>query len=122
MVFSAGSIRDLVYSGISPFPNSVSGVLFQVVNNAILTVENFTGDSLGTTSIADRYQPAVTHLATADVLKLMAVQDNGVQFVTIGDESVNNTNLKDMANMYSEMGLMDMKTLAKPIKFFKARG
>ena len=122
MVFSAGSIREIVFSGISPFPLSVSGILSNLVNNAIYRVENYTGNTLGLTSIADRYQPAVTNLATANVLKLMAVQDNGVQFVSVGELSTNNNNLKEMANMFEEMGIMELKALSKGIKFWKARG
>ena len=122
MVFSAGSIQDLVYSGIVPFPTSVSGILLSLVNNAIFRVENFTGDSLGTTSIADRYQPAITDFATANVIKLMAIQDGGVQSVTIGEESVDNKNLLTMAEMFEEMGVMELKALAKGLKFYKARG
>lgn len=122
MTFSAGSIRDFVYSGISPFPNSISGVLVNLVNNAITRVENYTGETLGTTSIADKYQPAITNLATANVLKLMSVQDNGVQFVSIGDLATNNQNLKEMANMFEEMGNMDLKAISKSVKIFKARG
>jgi len=122
MVFSAGSIRELVYSGISPFPTSISGVLVSLVNNAIFRVENFTNSTHGTTDIADRYQPAVTDFATANVLKLMAVQEMGVQFVQSGNESVNNTNLKDMANMFEEMGVMELKSLSKGLLFYKARG
>lgn len=122
MVFSAGSISDIVYSGINPFPNSVSGILASIVNNAIFRVENYTGTALGTTNIADRFQPAVTHLATADVIKLMAVQENGVNSVTVGDESVSNENLTKISAMYEEMGLMDLRALSKGVKFYKARG
>lgn len=122
MTFSAGSIRDLVYSGINPFPSSISGVLVQLVNNAIFRVENFAGATLGTTSIADRYQPAITNFATSNVLKLMAVQENGVQFVSIGDLATNNNNLKEMAAMFEEMGKMDLVNLTGGKGLFKVRG
>lgn len=122
MVFSPGSIQDIVYSGISPFPTSVSGILASIVNKAIFRVENYTGDSLGLVSIPDQYQPAVTDLATANVLKLMAVQDNGVQSVSVGEMSVNNNNLKEMAMYFEEQAMEEMKSLSTSLKFYKARG
>lgn len=122
MVFNAGSVRDYVYSGIIPFPNSVSGVLNTIVNNSIFFVENYTGDTLGTVNIADRYYPSISNFAFSNVLKLMAVQDNGVSSVSVGEMSVSNTNLKEMAKHYEEQGMFNLKSLSKGIKFFKARG
>lgn len=122
MTFSLGSVRDIVYSGISPFPSAVSGVLASLVNNAAFFVENFTGDTIGTTNINDKYQPALTDLATANVLRLMAVQDLGVSSVTVGDTSTNNNNLMEMADRFEKMGLIKLKSLSKGIKIFKARG
>ena len=121
MVFSVGSVRDYVYSGISPFPNSISGILPTLVNKSVFFVENFTGDTLGT-SIADRYFPAVSDYATSEVLRLMAIQDNGVQSVSVGEMSVNNSNLKEMANYYREQAQMELKSLSKSLKFFKVNG
>ena len=122
MVFSAGSVKDYVYSGISPFPLAISGILPTLVNNSIFFVEQMTGDSLGTTSIADRYQPAITHLAQSNVLKLMAVQDMGVQSVSIGDLTTDNSNLMELAKQFEEMGKTELLSLTRGIKFFKSRG
>ena len=122
MVFSTGSIRDLIYSGISPFPSTISGILNGLVNNAVFFVENWTGNTLGTTDIPDRYQPSITDIATANVLKLMAVQDMGVQFVSIGDLSTNNQNLGQMAKMFEEKGMIELRSLSKGVKVYKARG
>ena len=121
-MFSAGSIRDVVYSGINPFPPSISGILLTIVNNSIFFVENWTGDSLGTTSIADKYQPSITDFSTANVLKLMAVQDLGVQSVSVGDISTNNSNLMAMSKQFEEKAFMELKSLNKGIKLGKARG
>lgn len=122
MVFSAGSVRDYVYSGISPFPNSISGILPTLVNKSIFFVENFTGDSLGTSNIADRYFPAVSDFAFYETLRLMAIQDNGVQQVSVGEMSVNNNNLKEIAAFYKEQAEVELKSLSKSLKFFKANG
>ena len=123
MVFSIGSVSDYVYSGISPFPQSVSGVLNRLITNAITQVENYTGDTIGTTSINDKYYPAVSDFATANALRLIAVKDLGVTQVTVGDVSTNNSNLIETAKMFEEMGVMEVKALSRtPIRFYKARG
>ena len=118
---SAGSIADIVYSGISPFPGAISGVLISVINQQRFFAEQFTGDAIGTI-IAERYQPGITSLATAHVLRLMAVQDLGTSNVSIGDLTTTNANLSEMARQFEERGIFQLKSLAKGMKVGKSRG
>src|SRR3990167_7349289 len=120
-MFSPGSIGDTVYSGISPFPLAISGILNTIVNNSIFTIENWTGNTLGLVSIADRYQPAVTNLTFGNVLRLMASQEMGVSNVSIGDLSTSNQNLMAMAVQFEDKAREDAKLLTKGLLMFKAR-
>jgi len=52
----------------------------------------------------------------------MAVQDMGVQFVSVGDLSTNNNNLKELAIQFEETADLQLKSLAKGIKIYKVRG
>lgn len=119
---NSGSIRQTIYDTISPMPSAVSGGLFSSVDNAIFFVENYTGDTIGTSSIAEQYQPAIQNMATANILKLLAVQDLGTNFVSVGDLSTNNDNLNLMAKQFEEMAIMQLKSLSKSIKVYKVRG
>ena len=121
MVFSVGSVTDYILNSISPFPSNISGTLSTSVNKAISRVNSWASVTL-TAPIADIYFPAVSNLAFAETIKLMAIQDNGVQFVSVGDIATNNNNLKEMAKMYEENALIELKILNKGIKFKKVRG
>lgn len=121
VTLNTGSIENIVFSGISPFPAAVSGILTSIIDNNRFFMENFTGETIGTT-IAERFQPALTDLSTANVLKLMAVQDLGVQKVQIGELETDNKNLMEMAKQFEDKGMFELKSLSKGIKFFKARG
>ena len=117
-----GSIALTIFNAVAPMPNSVSGTLITFVNNRIFYVENYTGDTIGTTSISEKYQPAITDLSFADAIRAMSLQDMGVKNVSIGDLSTDNSNLFEMAKQFEDRGNIEMKSLAKSIKFFKARG
>src|SRR3990167_2195913 len=92
-----GSIALNIFNSISPMPSNISGLLIAFTNNQIFFTEQYTGATIGTTSIAERYQSAITDLTTANILRLIAVQDMGVNFVKVGDVSTNNDNLFTMA-------------------------
>lgn len=119
---NTGSIRQDIYDSISPFPSTVSGALTFIVNNAVFFAEQLTGDTIGTTSIGERYQPAIHNLAIANVLRLMGTQDMGVKSVSVGDLSTDNSNLMEMARQFEERGIFQIKALTKGIKYYKARG
>lgn len=118
---NTGSLVAIVYSGISPFPSNISGILTTIIDQNRFFIENYTGDTIGSV-IAEKYQNPITNLATANVLKLMSIQDYGVQQVTIGDLSTNNSNLLEMAKQFEERAMLEIKSLSKGLKFFKARG
>src|SRR3990167_8740505 len=108
---NTGSIALNVFNSISPMPTGISGLLVTIVDQQRFFVEQYTGDSIGSV-IAEKYQPAITDLTTSNVIKLMAVQDNGVQSVSVGDLTTNNSNLRDMAKEFEERAMLQLKSLA----------
>src|SRR3990167_7363870 len=116
-----GALALNIFNSISPMPNGVSGLLSTIVDQNRFYVEQFVGVTIGSI-IAEQYQYPITNLATANVLKLMAVQDGGVKAVSIGDLSTDNSNLMEIANQYQELGNTQLKQLTGGLKFFKARG
>lgn len=120
-VLNSGSIANNILNGISPLPNGISGLLVSIVDTQRYFVEQYTGDSIGD-SIAEKYQPCITDLSTANICKLMAIQDNGVSEVRLFDELVRNDNLNLIADKFQVDGMSKVKLLMKGIKFFKARG
>lgn len=118
---NVGSIADIVYSGISPFPSAISGVLTSLVNTNIFFIENQTGDTIGSL-VANKYQPALVNLTTANVIRLMAVQDLGINQVAVGDLNTNNNNLMALSKQFEEIGMLELTSITKGLKYYKARG
>lgn len=118
---NSGSVALNIYNSISPLSSNISGLLVTIVDQNRFYVEQFTGITIGN-SIAEQYQLPITNLATANVLRLMAIQDGGIKSVSVGDMSVDNANLMEMVKYYEELGNKQLFSLTKGIKFYKARG
>lgn len=118
---NVGSIALDVFNAISPLPSNVSGLLVTIVENQVFFINQFTADTISTT-IQDKYKSPLTDLSTANVLKLMAIQDMGVQSVSIGDISTNNNNLMEMAKQFENKAMLELKNLNKGLTIGKARG
>lgn len=120
---NAGSIAIDIFNSISPLSNNLSGLLLTFIENQIAYVNQFVGTSLTSGGLINSiYVPAITNLSTANVLNLMAVQDGGVKNASIGDLSIENSNLFNMANQYNELGQKQLIQLTRGLKYFKARG
>ena len=90
-----------------------------------MRVEEFTGASIGSTSITTQYQPAILDLSIADVTTLMALQGADVGNIGLGDFSVGKgagTNLFEVSKMFKERGeesrLVNVFYLRKKFKFW----
>src|SRR3990167_7959004 len=118
---STGSIAVNVFNSISPLNGNISGLLNTIVDQNRFYIEQFTGDTIGS-MVAEKYQLPLTNLSTANVLKLMSVQDGGVKSVSVGDMTIDNSNLFEMAKQYEEQANMQLKQLTRGLKFFKRRG
>ena len=119
---NSGSLALNIFNRISPLPNNVSGALVSIVEEKVFLAEQLTGDSIGTTAIAERYQSPITDLSTATVLQLMGIQDMGVQSVSVGDLTTNNSNFMEMSRQFEQKGIQSLKWLTKGAKYYRTRG
>lgn len=118
---NSGSIALNIFNAIVPMPAGISGLLVTIVDTQRYFVENYTGDTIGAT-ISEKYQSPITDLSTSQVLKFLATQDMGVSSVSVGDLSTSNSNLSEMARMFEEKAMTEIKSLSKGLKVYKARG
>jgi hypothetical protein len=82
-------IGSIVLGMIENVPSYISGaVLWSAVDNEIYNAENTIGDSIGTTSIAEKYQPAIVSLTAAAVLRMMELQGSDASSIRLGDFSI----------------------------------
>lgn len=112
---SIGSISEHLYSIFPDLPSSFSGlVLLQIADMARSHVENYTGASIGSNGIADKYQSAIVDFAKADVIDLFNAQVGGQS--SLGELSLSDGDALS-AEQYRVLGEMELKALGKDYKF-----
>ena len=116
--WNLGSASDMVYSMIANVPSSVSGaVLLNIIDQERIFMENYTGQSIGSTAIAERYQPALVDLSCADLSNTISMNGGVINSTTIGELSVskNVSSAESMTSGYRESGMMKLKALMKSV-------
>jgi len=117
---NSGSIAVWIHQIIEDIPATISGAVLSIVERNIQRVENYTGDTIGTSSIKERYQPAITDLSCAQVLSAMEMQGADVSSIKLGDFSVSKgskTSTASARDYLKEQGEAELKDLKKGIKF-----
>ena len=102
------------------FPNlspGVSGNLVEVVNIARLNVQNYTGVTIGSNSIAELYLPAVVNFAKADAIE-MDDSATGGDNVKLGDLSVSEAGASN-SEMFRNLAESSLKYVGRGVKIRK---
>lgn len=86
-LWNLGSISEYVYSQVDNIPVAVSGILIQMAHQQVQYAEVYTGNTIGSVNIAERYQPALSDLMLGALLNAMSVQGADVSSVSLGDFS-----------------------------------
>ena len=101
-----------VVSGMVPnIPVGISGILLNIVNNQIYFSEQFLDQTIGTSAIAEMYQPAITTLSAANVLELMESQGVGTKAVSIGELSISKGIVDGTSKSLREVGMVELNAL-----------
>lgn len=85
-----GSIATHIAELFDNIPAGVSGNLVEMVDMSRIHVENFTGTNIGSNSISEQFQAAITNYAKADVIDLINAQAGGDN-VKLAELSVSST-------------------------------
>jgi hypothetical protein len=116
-----GSIADRIQNRIDDIPVGISGaVLIGIIDDQRIFMEEWTGQSIGSTAIAEKYQPAMTDLATAQLLQMMETFGGDASSMKLGDLSVTkggDSNLASSRNMFQAQGMKKLKALGKRVYF-----
>ena len=126
VTMSIGSIANNIQNRIDSIPTTISGtVLIGIVDEERLYVEEYSGFSIGSVAIAEKYQPAITSLATARLLDMMQTIGADVNSVTLGEFSVSKgegSNISSSAKMFREDGMRKLQSLGKTSRFMQVIG
>lgn len=113
-------IGSVVYNLIEGVPTSISGAtLAFLVNQAVNSANNFTGDNISYSSIPDSYQPAVIHLTMSNVLKLMEAQGMGTKSVSIGELSISKGMKEGTSSDFESLGYNELNELGHHLSSYQ---
>ena len=113
-------LGSVVYNLIENIPTGISGTLPFLINQAVYSAENYTGDDISVTAIADAYQPAVINLTIAQVLGQMEAQGLGTKAVKIGELSITKGLQEGTSSSFNTLAYNQLSDLGKQINFYQA--
>ena len=119
-------IGSIVLNMVEGIPSTISGAtLWDMVDNEVYFAEQLTGDSISTSTIANKYQPAIISLTVASVLRMMELQGADVSSIHLGDFSVSKgrgSSTETIAEKMVEDGIRKLEVLGNKIGYYKALG
>lgn len=113
-----GSIATHIAESFPSLSTGVSGNLVEIVNISRLNVQNFTGATIGSNSIAEAYQPAVVNFAKADAIEMDDASAGG-ENVKLGDLSVSEGAGKSSPEMFRQLAENSLKYVGRSVKIRK---
>lgn len=111
-----GSIANFLATSYPDLPQGLSGNLVIIADLARSYVETYTGQSIGSNSISDRYQSAILDFARADMVDMLNSQIGGTS-ISLGDLSVTEQGGLLSSSEYRQLGEMKLKSLGGNIQY-----
>jgi len=119
-------IGSIVLNMIEGIPSYISGcTLWNMVDMEVFNAEQYTGNSIGITAIAEMYQPAIISLTASSVLKMMEMQGADVSSISLGDFSISkgaNSSSSSTSQSMREDGLMKLDNIGAAFSYYKSNG
>lgn len=126
VVVNLGSIASDIQARVDNIPTSISGTqLLKIVDEERLYAERFTGDTIGSVDIAEKYQPALIRLATAGLLEYMELVGADVSEIKLGDFTTkkgSGSNISSAAQKLREDGENKLRKLGRQVLFRRVIG
>ena len=112
-------IGAIVYGMVDGISAAVSGVLTTLVNQAVYTAENYTGNDISVASIDETYQPAVTNLTVSNVLSSMEAQGIGTKTVSVGELSIAKGMVEGASQNFSKLAFSQLNQLGHSTSYYQ---
>ena len=112
-------IGSVVLGIVENVPAGITGLITTVVNQQVYFAETMTGDTIGTTAIAQAYQPGIISLTIGNVLGLMSAQGLGTKSVKIGELSIAKGMNEQSASDWTNLGIKQIEALGESVKFYQ---
>ena len=121
--WSLGSFADVINRKIDNLDPNISGTLLIQINQVVLGVENATGDSIGSISIAPKFQPAILCFSLANTYAEQNAIGTDGEMVKLGDFTVKpggDSNLVKNAEYFRQKGMENLNDLGYTTSTFQA--
>lgn len=123
--YNLGNVADRAYQGLNDVPTAISGAVMETLAyQALLFVNNYTKNNVGSNAIDETHLSPVVNLTKAWTLARMANVGTNVNW-KIGelqiDEGTSNAEAQQIKIFY-ETAIMELKSIGRPIAFSKANG
>lgn len=122
--WNLGSAMTEIVTIVPDVPSNVSGTnMLALIDRVRFRMERYTGDSIGSVSIAEKYQPALVDLSVAEVIGIMQLT-GADKNISIGDFSIGTagTNLSETREHFYSRGMQELRELGKKMPFSKSNG
>ena len=87
--WNLGSAADQVFAMLDNIPTAISGAqLLNLIDKQRLYVERFTGDSIGSTAIPEKYQMAIVYYSCACVQDIIEARGADAESISLGEFSI----------------------------------
>ena len=127
-IWSVGSVVDQVSKLVGPanVPTAISGTdMNSVVEQEINFVELFTSETINSSAIPEKYQPAVVDLTYSKVLLSIDSTSGGIDNIKLGDLSVKSSDSSSNAALAKQLridAIARLKELSRTTRFKKVIG
>lgn len=117
VLWNLGSAQSVITSEVESVPSSLSGApLNRIIDGVRLYMEEYTGQSIGSTAIAEKYQPALIDLTKAKVYLRKSEEGSDASSIKIGDfqkDAGQGSNVDTNASSFAKIGMEELKILGK---------
>jgi len=120
-----GSIATRVLNRVDGISTTISGALIDIADEQRLFMEEYTGLTIGSVGIAEKYQPALIDLTTAKTLDMMQLEGGDFSSLSLGDFSVEkgtDSNLNTAGTIVRKDAMEKLKRLGSTIRFRRVIG
>ncbi len=120
--WNLGSPGSAVFQIVDGIPNSISGALLGISERKLSFIEERTGQSIGSTGVALKWQDIWTNLVIADTLRAMQLQGVDASEVKLGDFTVKHGtggNLDTAGQKYRDAAMQDLKALGTKLRSYQ---
>lgn len=126
VIMSLGSIANVVQTELDNIPTSISGApLTRMCQGVRIYVENYCGQTIGDTAIAEKYQPAIIDLAKAKVLARLNEEGSDASDISLGDFSISkgeSSQLTASMNMFQKSGEEALRIIGRKQQYARIIG